>query len=62
MTPGQIRNLRTSLKVSQPVFAALLNVSPKAVQIWEQGLRRPRAAALKLLSIAHQNPRVLLQA
>ena len=61
MAPRQIREIRNSLNASQPLFALLLNVSPKAVQSWEQGLRRPRAAALKLLTIAKTNPRVLLQ-
>lgn len=61
MTPQKIREIRISLKASQPLFALLLNVSPKAVQSWEQGLRRPRTAALKLLTIAQKNPHVLLQ-
>ena len=61
MTPQKIRAIRNSLKASQPLFALLLNVSPKAVQSWEQGLRHPRAAALKLLAIAQKNPQVLLQ-
>ena len=61
MPPQKIREIRKSLKASQPLFALLLNVSPKAVQSWEQGLRRPRKAALKLLTIAQKNPQVLLQ-
>jgi putative transcriptional regulator len=61
MAPRQIREIRNSLNASQPLFALLLNVSPKAVQSWEQGLRRPRAAALRLLAIAKRNPQVLLQ-
>src|ERR1035441_9238385 len=52
ITPQRIREIRNSLKASQTLFALLLNVSPKAVQSWEQGLRRPRTAALKLLMIA----------
>jgi DNA-binding transcriptional regulator YiaG len=35
-------------------------VSPNAVESWEQGVRRPREATLKLLSIAHHHPEVLL--
>ena len=62
MAPRQIREIRNSLNASQALFALLLNVSPKAVQSWEQGLRRPRAAALKLLVIAKNNPQVLLRA
>ncbi|MGO9273663.1 MAG: helix-turn-helix domain-containing protein [Terriglobia bacterium] len=62
ITPRKIKAIRCSLNASQPLFALLLNVSPKAVQSWEQGLRRPRAAALKLLAIAKKNPEVLLKA
>ena len=62
LTPGEIRRIRFALKASQARFASLLNVSPKAVQSWEQGLRRPRSAALKLLALAKKNPRVLLTA
>ena len=61
MAPRQIREIRNSLNASQPLFALMLNVSPKAVQSWEQGVRRPRAATLKLLAIAKRNPQVLLQ-
>jgi DNA-binding transcriptional regulator YiaG len=62
ITPRKIKAIRCSLNASQPLFALLLNVSPKAVQSWEQGLRRPRAAALKLLAIAKNNPKILLKA
>jgi DNA-binding transcriptional regulator YiaG len=34
--------------------------SPNAVRSWEQGTRRPRQAALKLLMIAKKNPKALL--
>jgi putative transcriptional regulator len=62
MSPAHIRQIRRSLRASQPVFAMLLNVSTNTVQSWEQGIRRPRKAALKLLSIARKNPRALLDA
>jgi putative transcriptional regulator len=42
------------------VFARLLNVSLKTVQAWEQGIRQPGDAALKLLTIARKNPEALL--
>lgn len=58
--PAEIRKIRKSLKASQRSFATLLNVSPQAVQSWEQGVRRPRNAALKLLAIARRNPHILL--
>lgn len=62
MAPEEIRKIRLALNASQERFASLLNVSPKAVQSWEQGLRRPRSAALKLLALAKKDPHVLLSA
>lgn len=40
-SPRRVAALRRRLKISQSVFAAALNVSPKLVQSWEEGLRRP---------------------
>jgi putative transcriptional regulator len=61
MRPRQIKRIRQALGASQSVFAYILNVSPKVVQSWEHGARRPTNAALKLLSIAENNPYILLQ-
>ena len=52
--------MRQRLKLSQTMFARALNVSPKTVQAWEQGVRTPSDAALKLLAIAEKHPEVLL--
>jgi DNA-binding transcriptional regulator YiaG len=60
LTPGQIRAIRQSFNVSQAAFARIINVSLNAVESWEQGVRRPREATLKLLTIAHKHPEVLL--
>ena len=43
-SPARVAALRRRLKMSQSVFAAALNVSPRLVQSWEQGLRTPTAA------------------
>ncbi len=48
---------RTGLSQSQ--FAALLGVSPRTLQDWEQGRREPTGAAQTLLRIAASHPRVL---
>jgi putative transcriptional regulator len=61
MKPADIRALREGLNASQALFARLLNVSSNAVESWEQGLREPRQATLKLLYVARKNPEVLLQ-
>jgi putative transcriptional regulator len=59
--PAQIRAIRRSMNASQIKFAKLLNVSANTVESWEQGVRRPRQAALKLLTIARKRPEVLLE-
>lgn len=51
MAPEQIRALREQARVSQAVFAALLNTSVSTVQKWEIGQKRPTGAALKLLQL-----------
>lgn len=60
MSRSEIVKLRGELNCSQAVFARLLNVSLKTVQAWEQGVREPGDAALKLLTIARKNPEALL--
>lgn len=62
LTATEIRKIRLSLNASQALFARYLNVSPNAVESWEQGVRRPQHATLKLLNIAKKNPAVLLRA
>ena len=62
LSPKEVRHIRRSLKASQALFATYLNVSANAVRSWEQGTRRPRQAALKLLTIAKKNPKALLVA
>lgn len=60
MKPADIRAVREGLNASQSLFARLLNVSSNAVESWEQGIREPRQATLKLLHVARKNPDVLL--
>jgi len=55
-----IRQIRRHLNVSQQVFADYLTVSRGTVRSWEQGLRRPDGAALRLLSIAEKHPDILV--
>jgi putative transcriptional regulator len=49
--PAQIKQLRESLAVSQPVFARYLNTSESTVEKWETGAKKPSGTALKLLAI-----------
>jgi putative transcriptional regulator len=45
--------------LSQAQFAALLGVSVRTLQDWEQGRREPSAAAKTLIRIAELDPKVL---
>ena len=49
LTTSQIKEIRKNLKVSQTVFAQLLNVSPSSIRQWEQGKRQPTGATRVLL-------------
>ena len=51
-----VTRIRLNNQMSQAVFARLLNVSPKTVQSWEHGTRRPSQAALRLIQVFEQNP------
>lgn len=61
LTPREIKRIRLSLDASQAIFARALNVSKNSVASWEQGIRTPQHAALKLLLIAKKRPEVLLE-
>lgn len=37
LSPRQIKLLRLREKVSQPVFAAFLNITPSTIKKWETG-------------------------
>ena len=60
LTPAQVRAIRKKLNVSQPVFAAMMNIPSVTAVSWERGRRRPTGAALRLLDIARRHPEVLL--
>lgn len=59
VTANEVRGLRRSLHMSQAVFAATLNVSARTVQSWEQGVREPSDAALRMIQIVRVNPGVI---
>jgi putative transcriptional regulator len=57
---GRIREIRDQMELSQPVFAAALNVSAETIRAWEQGKREPDGPTLRLLEVAEQHPEVFL--
>ena len=48
---ADIRKLRESRKMSQAVFAAVLNVGVTTVQQWEMGQKKPSGPSAKLLDL-----------
>ncbi|MGY4398626.1 putative transcriptional regulator [Sphingomonas sp. UYAg733] len=55
IVPADIKELRESHHVSQPVFARYLNTSRSTVEKWESGAKRPSGMALKLLTIVQKH-------
>ena len=48
--------------LSQAQFAAVLGISVRTLQKWEQGEREPSGAAKSLIRIAQRHPKVLADA
>jgi len=57
-----IKALRAKIGLSQPKFAALLNVDVGTLRNWEQGRRTPDGPALALLRVAAKNPEAVAEA
>lgn len=51
-----VKQIRDHYKLSQTEFAALLGISVKTLQNWEQGRRSPHGAARVLLQVAAKHP------
>jgi putative transcriptional regulator len=51
LKPEQIKQIRERSRVSQAVFAVLLNTSVSTVQKWEIRQKKPTGTALKLLHL-----------
>lgn len=54
LKPEEIKQIRENSRVSQAVFARLLNTSTSTVQKWEIGQKRPTGTALKLLHLVQE--------
>lgn len=55
-----VRSIRERMGLSQSAFAALLGVSARTLQDWEQGRRQPTGPARSLLRVAERHPEALL--
>ena len=54
LEPKDIKKIRESEHISQPILAKFLYVSPSSVKHWEIGDKHPNGAALKLLNIVNE--------
>ena len=60
MTARQIARLRRDkLRLSQGVFARLLNAAPQTVKAWEYGRSKPSGCALRFLRLIDDNPKIV---
>ena len=57
-----VRAVRKQLNLKRADLAEMLGVSPRTLESWEQGKRKPSGAASVLLRIAMKNPNVVLEA
>ena len=57
-----VKQIREQYKLSQTEFAALLGISVKTLQNWEQGHRVPQGPAISLLRIVDHDPEAALKA
>jgi putative transcriptional regulator len=56
---SEIAHARLISGLSQTAFAALLGVSVRTLQDWEQGRREPSGAAKTLFRVAERHPEIL---
>jgi len=57
----RVAEIRSHYGLSQARFAALLGISVRTLQNWEQGRRSPRGPAKVLLQVAAAHPEALLE-
>lgn len=57
---SDVAEIRDAYGLSQEKFAALLGISVRTLQNWEQGRRSPRGPARVLLRVAARHPEAVL--
>jgi len=61
-TPVDVKNIRTSIGMSQSEFAAAFGISVSTLRHWERGDRTPNGPALVLLNVVAKEPKAVLSA
>ena len=57
-----VKEIRERLGLSQSRFAAIIGVSVRTLQNWEQGRREPEGPAKALLRVVDRDPEAVLHA
>lgn len=60
--PVNVKNVRKTIGMSQPEFAATFGISLGTLRHWERGDRSPHGPALILLNVIKYNPDAVLSA
>lgn len=60
--PTDVKTIRERLGLTQARFAALMGVSNRTLQNWEQGRREPDGPAKALLRVVEREPEAVLHA
>lgn len=61
IAPNEVAEARLRTGLTQAQFARALQISPRTLQEWEQGRRKPSGAALALIQIASRHPEVIAE-
>ena len=56
LTPAEIKAIRAGVNMSQAAFARTFQLSVDTIKVWEQGKRKPDAAAANYLRMIKADP------
>jgi putative transcriptional regulator len=56
---NEVSEARNKTGLTQRQFAQVLQISPRTLQEWEQGRRKPSGAAKALIQIAFRHPDII---
>jgi putative transcriptional regulator len=56
---NEVSEARNKTGLTQSQFAQVLKISPRTLQEWEQGRRKPSGAAKALIQIAFRHPDII---
>lgn len=57
--PNKVAEARSRTGLTQLEFAEVLHISPRTLQEWEQGRRKPSGPAKALIEIASRHPEII---